>query len=206
MTATSHTLLADKKSPSRKCVVTGESYDKSELLCFVRAPDSTLVFDINGKLPGRSAYLRADAETLMTAIKKNLFAKSFKDKTVVPPDLPTQIITQLFAAALQSLALARRAGDAVAGTEKSQDFARQYADYLVILASDAGNDGQQNARKIAQGRDIIAEFDRETLGKIFGREQAVVMVMRGGGIKKRFLSIIHRLRAVKGLEKPAEIA
>jgi len=206
MTATSPSSLAEKKSPQRKCVVSGESFDKSLLLRFVRAPDGVLTFDANHKLPGRGAYVTADAAALQTALSKNLFAKSFKDKTKTPPDMAAQVTAQLRQNALQLLALARRAGDAVAGTEKSQDFVRAEKVSTIILASDAGADGQQNAKKLSGNGTLIAEFDRDELGAIFGRDQAVVIAWRDGGLKNSFLSMINRYLALKGLEKPKEMA
>ena len=197
---------ANKKSPQRKCVVSGESHDKSELLRFVRAPDGTLTFDLNNKLPGRGAYVTPDAAALQIAFSKNLFAKSFKDKTKTPPDMAAQITAQLYQSALQLLALARRAGDAVAGTEKAQDFAREEKIGAVILAADAGADSQQMAKKLAGNAPVINDFDRDALGHIFGREQAVVIAIRESGLKSRFLSTIKRYQALKGLEKHTEIA
>ncbi|HRJ12873.1 MAG TPA: DUF448 domain-containing protein, partial [Alphaproteobacteria bacterium] len=175
-------------------------------LRFVRAPDGTLTFDANNKLPGRGAYVTPDATALKTALDKNLFAKSFKEKTQTPPDMAQQVIAQLRQNALQLLALARRAGDAVAGTEKAADFVRTEKVSTIILAADAGNDGQQNAKKLSVGGQIIHEFDRDELGAIFGRDQAVIIALRDGGLKNSFLSMINRYLALKGLEKPQEMA
>lgn len=200
----------DMRSPQRKCVVSGESFDKETLLRFVRAPDGTLTFDVNGKLPGRGAYVTCDAQAVETALKKNLFAKSFKDKTKTPPDMAAQIVQQSEQAALQYLALARRAGDAVAGSEKCMEFARKHAIAAVILASDASQDGRSTAKKLAQDSPVIADFDRDLLGAIFGREQAVVIAMSTGGLARKFLMAINRHQALKDLKKtmenPKEIA
>ena len=199
----SEEINADKKSPQRKCLVSGKSLDKSELLRFVRAPDGTVTFDVNGKLPGRGAYLTINAEALKTALKKNLFAKSFKEKTILPPDMAQQVVRQLRAAALQYLALARRAGDAVAGAEKCKDFATRHRMAAVILADDAGADTRSLARRLGEtALDPITVFNRDELGIIFGREQAVIIALRTGGVAKQFLSAIHRYDALKDLEIP----
>lgn len=214
MTATSHTSLAeDKKSPLRKCVATGESYDKSELLRFVISPDGVLTFDLNHKLPGRGAYVKADVQSLRTALSKNLFGKSLKEKITTPPDMAEQIIGQIKQSSLQMLAMARRAGDAVAGTEKSMEAARKYKCGAVILASDAGTDAKKFARNLvlakagmAHDAPVISEFNRDELGQIFGREQAVVIFMREGRLAGRFLLQISQYQTLKGLEKPLKMA
>lgn len=207
MTATSHTSLAeDKKSPLRKCVATGESYDKSQLLRFVLSPDDVLTFDLHHKLPGRGAYVKADAASLRMALDKNLFGKSFKTKIETPKDLPEQIVRQIKQSSLQLLAMARRAGDAVAGAEKANEAMRKYKCGAVVLASDAGTDGKNTAQKLASGAAIVSEFDRDELGQIFGREQAVVIFMREGRLASRFLSQISQYQTLKGLEKPFKMA
>jgi predicted RNA-binding protein YlxR (DUF448 family) len=198
----SSTLPLASKSPQRKCLVSGESFDKENLLRFVRAPDGTLTFDVNGKLPGRGAYVTPTADALKTALKKNLFAKSFKDGTKVPADMATLVTQQIRAAALQYLALARRAGQAVAGAEKCGDFIRRHAPAAIVQASDAGRDGQQTARGLAHDKPIVTEFTRDELGAIFGREQAVVVAIAQSGLAKQFLSALGRLSALKGLENP----
>jgi len=185
---------SDKKSPQRKCLVSGESFDKSELLRFVRAPDGTVTFDVSGKLPGRGAYLTISADALKTALKKNLFAKSFKENTRVPPDMAQQVVQQLRAAALQYLALARRAGDAVAGAEKCKDFATRHRMAAVILADDAGDDTRSLARRLGEIELYpITHFNRDELGAIFGREQAVIIALRTGGVARQFLMSSRKL-------------
>ena len=191
---------AGKKTSQRKCLVTGESFEKENLLRFVRSPDGILTFDVNGKLPGRGAYVVPTIEALRAALKKNLFAKSFKDKTSVPDNLAAQVVQQIRHAALQYLAMARRAGRAVAGSEKCEEFARKHALAGVIQASDAGHDSHQTARHLAGSQPLITEFNRDELGHIFGREQAVVVAVAQSGVAKQFFSAIARLDALKGLE------
>lgn len=199
--------ILDKKSPLRKCVVTGESFDKSELLRFVRAPNGTLTFDANNKLQGRGAYVSCNADALAAALKKNLFAKSFKEQTKTPPDMAVQIIAQIRQAALQYLALARRAGDAVAGLEKCKDFASRYRIAAVIMAEGAGEDIRNTAKRIGdEPMPPITDFNRDELGGIFGRDQSVLVLIRTGGLGSKFLSTLQRYQALKTLEKPKEKA
>jgi predicted RNA-binding protein YlxR (DUF448 family) len=193
MSEVSHLSPLPSHVSARKCLVTGEALDKSALLRFVRAPDGTLTFDLHHKLPGRGAYVTADTSSLRTAISKNLFAKSFKDKTIIPPALPAQIISQIKNQALQTLALARRAGEAITGHEKVQDAILRGQAAFLVMATDAGADAVNKARQAARDLPILAHFDRDALGAIFGRDQAVWVAVASGGLADKFLWATGRL-------------
>ena len=46
-----------KKVPLRKCVITGEQHQKSEMFRVVRTPEGDVVLDNTGKTRGRGAYI-----------------------------------------------------------------------------------------------------------------------------------------------------
>ncbi len=64
-----------KKIPLRTCVVTGEKLPKKELLRIVRTPEGNVVADPSGKLNGRGAYIKCDAEVLLKAKKTKALNK-----------------------------------------------------------------------------------------------------------------------------------
>ena len=53
-----------RKIPMRKCVATGESLPKKELIRIVRTPDGNVEIDETGKKNGRGAYLKRSIEAL----------------------------------------------------------------------------------------------------------------------------------------------
>jgi len=67
------------KNNIRKCVLTNERLNKSELLRIVRIGGQVEI-DPTGKREGRGAYIKADAEIIKTAAKKNVFARSLRMK------------------------------------------------------------------------------------------------------------------------------
>ncbi len=69
-----------KKIPMRKCLATGESFPKKELLRIVRTPEGEVKVDLTGKLNGKGAYLSKSLEALEIAKKKNLLAKALEVK------------------------------------------------------------------------------------------------------------------------------
>ena len=67
-----------KKIPLRKCLASGESLPKKELLRIVRTPDGEVKVDTTGKLNGKGAYLKKSMEALEIAKKKNLLSKALE--------------------------------------------------------------------------------------------------------------------------------
>ncbi len=69
-----------KKIPMRKCLASGESLPKKELLRIVRTPEGEVKVDTTGKLNGKGAYLKKSLEALQIAKKKNLISKALEVK------------------------------------------------------------------------------------------------------------------------------
>ena len=67
-----------RKIPMRKCVATGESLPKKELIRIVRTPDGNIEIDETGKKNGRGAYLKLSIEALEVAKKKKALARSLE--------------------------------------------------------------------------------------------------------------------------------
>ncbi len=69
-----------KKIPMRKCLASGESLPKKELLRIVRTPEGDVKVDTTGKLNGKGAYLKKSLDALEIAKKKNLLSKALEVK------------------------------------------------------------------------------------------------------------------------------
>ncbi len=69
-----------KKIPMRKCLASGQSLPKKELLRIVRTPEGEVKVDTTGKLNGKGAYLKKSLDALQIAKKKNLISKALEVK------------------------------------------------------------------------------------------------------------------------------
>ena len=67
-----------KKIPMRKCLATGESLPKKELLRIVRTPEGEVKVDTTGKLNGKGAYLKKSMEALEIVRKKKLLNRALE--------------------------------------------------------------------------------------------------------------------------------
>jgi predicted RNA-binding protein YlxR (DUF448 family) len=187
------TLKADRRAPQRSCIVTREVCDKAELIRFVAAPDGALIPDVAGKLPGRGLWVKADAEILQRAVKEKRFAKAARQQVELPDDLVGMTAGLLEARVMQSLALARKAGQVIQGFDKVK-HAVQKGDALAVLhASDAAEDGRKKLSSDGVWSD--ATLSREQLSRICGVENAThVALLRGGGAQK----MLEELRRFTG--------
>lgn len=66
-----------KKIPLRQCLACREMKPKSHLLRVVRSPDGEIKFDLQGKLPGRGAYLCKEKPCFQKITKSRALERCF---------------------------------------------------------------------------------------------------------------------------------
>jgi predicted RNA-binding protein YlxR (DUF448 family) len=195
-----HTAAGDA-GPLRRCIVTRDVLPKAELVRFVLDPAATVVPDIEGRLPGRGLWLRADRDIVTRAVRKNLFAKVAGTAVKAPDDLAEQVERLLARRCLELLGLARRAGQAVAGFEKVHGWLAAGRVGLLLAASDGGADARRKLASAARGDvTVVAAFSGAELAGVLGREAAVAHVaIAPGGIARRLAQEARRLAGLRGL-------
>lgn len=182
------------REPVRKCLVTGDRKPVAELIRFVIGPGDTVVPDLAAKLPGRGMWLSADAQGIMTAQDKRLFARAARQNVVTDPDLPERVEKLLAERIVQAISLARRAGEAVAGFDKVQAALEAKTVSALIQARDGAVDGRNKlAAKARDGVAVLAVLDAFELGSAFGRDTAVHVALQAGGLCDRIVMDCRRL-------------
>ncbi len=78
-----------KKIPERMCVVTREKYPKKELIRVVKNKEGEVLVDTTGKLNGRGAYLKKDAEVVEKARKSKILDR------ILEIDIPDSVYEDL---------------------------------------------------------------------------------------------------------------
>lgn len=185
-------------SPLRRCIVTGTVGPKAGLVRFVVDPEDRVVVDVDGTLPGRGYWVTASRVVLAQALKRNAFARAARRPVRVAADLVSAVDAALARRCLELLGLARRAGQAVAGFEKARDaLTAANGGGLVLAATDGAEDGRRRIAALAGNRPVVALFDAAALGSVFGRDTAVHVVVRPGGLATRLLGELRRLEGVR---------
>jgi predicted RNA-binding protein YlxR (DUF448 family) len=184
----------DRGEPERRCIATGESGPVAPLIRFVLGPDDRVVADVAAKLPGRGAWLTADRAVVAKATKKNLFARAFRRPVTVPADLADEVEELLARRLVDLVAMARKAGQAVTGFEKTRARLLDGQAAVLVTASDAAADGRGKLERLAgEGVRRIALLDSGELGLAFGRDFAIHAALDAGGLADRALIEAGRL-------------
>ncbi|WP_282061186.1 RNA-binding protein [Roseobacter litoralis] len=182
--------------PDRKCIATGEVQPKYGLVRFVVGPDSEVVPDILGKLPGRGMYVSADRASLEKAVSKGLFSRSAKQPVKVAETLVGEVETQLARRVVDLISLQRKAGRAVAGFEKVKNWLQMEEAEVLIQAVDGSGRGKSKLSTPHYGS-YIGWLTADELGLAFGRQTVIHGALASGGLTQRVVEEAQRLKGVR---------
>jgi predicted RNA-binding protein YlxR (DUF448 family) len=179
--------------PLRRCLVTGESRAKAELVRFVVAPDSKLVADVSGRLPGRGLWLTARRDILAAAVTKRLFARAARQAVIIEDGLADRVETLLAQRCRDHIGLARRAGQAVMGFVKVQAALAAGKAAVLVAAADGAADGRGKLKAAAPDLPLVECLTSVELGAAFGREHVVHAALKAGRLAEMLVEDAGRL-------------
>ncbi len=188
-------------APERFCVATRSAKPRAELIRFVVGPDATVLPDLKGKLPGRGAWVTATRAALTQAVKKNAFARAFRREVRPGADLVTMTEALLLRAALDALAIARKAGRIAIGSAKVEAALQEDHIRGLLRASDAAADGARKIDAALRRRPggesdpppIVTAFTGAQLDLALGRANVVHAALLAGPESATFLARVERL-------------
>jgi len=190
----------DRTAPERRCIATGAVRPKPELIRFVASPDGEIIADIAGKLPGRGIWVSARRPALEKAIGKRLFSRAAGMAVSIPDGLLADVEAALVQRLVQTLALARKAGQAVGGATKVKDWLVSERAALLIQAMD-GSPRERARMRPPDGPDSLIEaLSAEEIGLSFGREHVIHAALAAGGLAETFREDAMRLSGVRELD------
>ena len=135
--------MPGKDEIERRCALTHEVKPAAELIRFVVGPDDVLVPDTDAKAEGRGVWISLGEAFVAEAIKKKAFSKSLKTAVNVPDDLPALTRHRLEQRFVNSLQMARKAGQLATGATKVK-AALETGDAIALMtATDAADDGKK---------------------------------------------------------------
>ena len=187
---------------ARRCVATRNVRPAEALIRFVVGPDSTLVPDLSGRLPGRGLWVSSDREILGRALARNQFAKAARAPVRAPVDLIEQVEGLLVRRCLDRIGLARRAGELVVGFDQVADWLRHGRCGLVLCARDGASEGRRRIEAMAGETPVFVVFDRAELGGAVGRDEVVHASLARGGIARQLAAEFGRLRGFREFRMP----
>jgi uncharacterized protein len=177
----------------RRCVLTGDSGERGELLRLAIAPDGMVLPDPAAKAPGRGAWIGISRPALEQAISdgalKRALARAFKGAALsIPDDLAERAQTALTRSFCDRLGLELRAGQIVLGSQRIAEQARSGRVAMLLHASDSSEDGRRKLDQAwrvgsdAEGsgqRGQVLPLDRTALSVALGRDNVVHLGVSG---------------------------
>ena len=187
----------DEGTPERRCIVTGARSGSAGLIRFVLDPEDRVVADLGGSLPGRGYWVTADRAALRQAVERRAFQRAARRPVTVDAGLLQVVEGGLLRRCRELLALARRAGQAVAGFEKVSAMLAAGRAVVLVEASDGAEDGRRKLHRHAAEVPVVSCLTAGELGLAFGRAVVVHAALGRGGLSVRFLEETRRLRGVR---------
>ncbi len=181
------------------CAVTGEILPTAQMIRFVVSPTQTVVADLNHKLPGVFLWVKADRATLKKAIWRNSFAGASRQTVQIPDNLLETIENGLTKQAMQTLSLAKRAGELLFGFSKVDEALRSDGAAVYVVATDAKENGREKLERLAVVKNlfVIDTWSSAELSAAIGEENVIHIVLANGGLTQKLLEILTKLKAVK---------
>ncbi len=183
--------------PIRQCAVTREHHKPDGLIRFVRSPDGLAMPDVNGKLPGRGAWVKAYRGTVTKAVETDAFSRAFKTKTKPMEAISDEIERQLARRCIGLIGMAKKGGLAVIGFDQVRAYIRKDEPGWLLEASDGAKDGRNKvqflAKAIYDDAKVAGALSSAELGMAFGREHVIHALLERGRLAKAFGIAYKRL-------------
>ena len=181
----------------RRCIATGEAQPRAGLIRFVADPSGVVTPDLAEKLPGRGVWVTSTREAVEKAADKGLFARGLKRKVTTPDGLADWLERLLTKRQIDAIALARKAGKAVCGFERTKEALWSGRTRLLFAASDGSDDGKSKLRGLAESARIVSVMSSGELGLAFGREFVIHAALLDGGAATRAIRESRRLEGFR---------
>ena len=189
--------MKDRDQPERRCIVTREAQPRAGLVRFVAGPDDVVVPDLAERLPGRGMWVSADGATLGLAASKGHFARAARRAVRAPADLAAQVEALLSARLVELIALARKAGQAVAGLEKTKAALASGEARLLLQAADGSLRERAQLRPPEGENTLVSCLFADELGVAFARDRVIHAAVLAGGLGDRIRGEALRLSGIR---------
>ncbi len=194
------------------CAVTRQVAPIDDLIRFVVSPAGEVVPDLKRKLPGRGLWVSLSHATVVEAVRRNVFAKSFKREVRASKTLADDIDRMMVRGLADALAMIAKSGQLVSGFSKVEGAIEGRQVAALIHAADGAADGirKLDAKLAASAREnapdsadlpVINLLTTDELDLALGRANVVHAALLAGPASKTFLArcqTLTRFRATAG--------
>lgn len=189
-------LIETGSNSLRRDLASFGAFDRAEMIRFVLDQEARLIPDIEEKLPGRGFWVRASADALRLALKKNAFSRAAKRQVASNEGLIDHVAELLRRRVLSQLGLSRRDGSLITGFEKVRQCLKNGLAEVIISAQDGAADGRSKVLRLARATNkkivYVGCFSCEQLELALGLENAIHAALVFGPRIKRILADLKR--------------
>jgi predicted RNA-binding protein YlxR (DUF448 family) len=174
-----------------------------ELIRFVVSPSGEVVADLKRKLPGRGLWISASHAAVAEAVRRHQFSRGFKREVRASASLADDTGQSLVRSAIDALAIAAKAGQAISGFAKVEDALLRRQAAVLLHAADGAADGirkleaviRKTAADSGETREIpvITALASAELDLALGRANVIHAALLAGSASRTFLSRIQTL-------------
>jgi predicted RNA-binding protein YlxR (DUF448 family) len=194
------------RGAERFCVATRAVRPVEHMIRFVIAPNGEAVADLKQNLPGRGVWVTATRSALDRALKANAFARGFRRDVRLAGDLVPRTEQLLENAALDALAVARKAGLVAMGFAQVETALKREAVIALLHAAEAAPDGVKKLdsalKQSRQSRSvrIIRILTTGQLDLALGRPNVIHAALLAGRASETFMARLRRLERFRSAE------
>jgi uncharacterized protein len=210
MLAQSHATELDDgpraRGAERFCVATRAVRPIEHMIRFVIAQNGEAVADLKQNLPGRGVWVTATRNALERALKANAFASGFRRDVGLARDLVPRTERLLENAAIDALAVARKAGLVAMGFAQVETAVKRDAVIALLHAAEAAPDGVKKLDSaLRQSRQsgsvrIIGILTTRQLDLALGRPNVIHAALLAGRASETFMARLRRLERFRSAE------
>ena len=197
---------AEPRRTTRLCIATREVRPIDELIRFVIGPDGDVVPDLRRRLPGRGVWVTASRTGVDEAVRRNAFARSFKQAARATADLAALTEQLLERSVLDALSIAHKAGMVEIGFARVEGSLVKHDIAALIHAAEASSEG---IRKLAgavrrrygdaPGPPIITALTSAQLDLALGRSNVIHAALLAGAASEGLLARLSTLERFRGV-------
>jgi uncharacterized protein len=185
-----------EREPGRTCLGCRRQRPRRELIRIVRGPDGAAVFDVEGRLPGRGAWI-CPAPDCLNALAPGALGHVLKSPVRLADVAARrrELAEALRRRVVNLLTMARRMRGATFGPTGVRAALKEGRARLVLIAGDAPADAA--ASWAARSAPVAARSgpDAPALGALCGRGPVTVAAITAAGLAEALLVAIDRWQA-----------
>jgi predicted RNA-binding protein YlxR (DUF448 family) len=188
--------------PQRTCLGCRQAREQQDLIRFILSPENKVLVDYRTKLPGRGAYACLSSECLELAVKRHQFQRAFKNPNlqVSVAQLKRDLLSAIEQKIVNLLGMARKSGVLISGSSMVLDGLTSRQLVVVVLAGDVseGIGNKVAGSAAAKGVPCCRLLDKESLGKMLGKEERSVLALKHGALAKFVKAEMFRYKQIAG--------